>query len=158
MTPLPKHFRQRWRYLVVGIETWPSATVGRDAFQRALWYGAQNLVGDVGSAAVDLRVERFRYDGGEGAAVVRTRRGEVERARAVIASVGRVDGEAVGLRVRGTSGTLRGCEERYMGGRPKATEQRHVTFAGADRSVNIRDGRATVRVDGAPVGVTTLDI
>lgn len=155
---LPKHLRQRWRYLAVGVESWPEATVERDPFQRALWYGAQNLVGDVGSATVDLTVQRFRYADGGGEAAIRTRRGAVERARAVIASVDEVGGDPVALRVRGTSGTLRGCEEKYMGGAPVATEQRHVTFEGADRTAAVRDGRAAVRVDGAPVGVTTLDI
>jgi ribonuclease P/MRP protein subunit POP5 len=155
---LPKHLRQRWRYLAVGVESWPDAAVDRDPFQRALWYGAQNLVGDVGSATVDLTVKRFWSADGEGEAVVRTRRGEVEQARAVVASVDEVDGEPVGLRVRGTSGTLRGCEEKYMSGGPVATEQRHVTFEGADRVAAVRGGRAAVRVDGAPVGVTTLDI
>ncbi|WP_159900486.1 Rpp14/Pop5 family protein [Salinirussus salinus] len=155
---LPKHLRQRWRYLAVGVESWPEASVERDPFQRALWYGAQDLVGDVGSATVDLTVQRFRYGDGEGEAAVRTRRGAVERARAVIASVDEVAGDPVGLRVRGVSGTLRGCEEKYMGGGPVATEQRHVTFEGADRTATLRGGRATVRVDGAPVGVTTLDI
>ena len=155
---LPKHLRQRWRYLAVGVESWPGASVERDAVQRALWYGAQDLVGDAGSATVDLTVQRFRYADGDGAAVVRTRRGAVERARAVVASVDEVDGEPVGLRVRGTSGTLRGCEEKYMSGGPVATEQRYVTFEGADRTATLRDGRATLRVDGAPVGVTTLDI
>mgnify|MGYP002762013544 CR=1 FL=1 len=155
---LPKHLRQRWRYLAVGVEGWPEATVERDPFQRALWYGAQNLVGDAGSATVDLTVQQFRYTDGAGEGVVRTRRGAVERARAVVASVDEVAGQPVGLRVRGTSGTLRGCEEKYMSGAPELKEQRHVTFEGADRRAAVRDGRAAVRVDGAPVGVTTLDI
>jgi ribonuclease P/MRP protein subunit POP5 len=155
---LPKHLRQRWRYLAVGVEAWPAATVERDPFQRALWYGAQDLVGDVGSATVDLTVQQFRYADGEGEAVVRTRRGAVEQARAVIASVDAIGGQPVGVRVRGTSGTLRGCEEKYMSGGPKSKQQRHVTFDGGDRTAAVRDGRATVRVDGTPVGVTTLDI
>ncbi|TKX77234.1 ribonuclease P, partial [Halorubrum sp. SD626R] len=48
MKHLPKHLRPRWRYVAVGIETWPDADVGRRAFQRALWYAAGNLVGDAG--------------------------------------------------------------------------------------------------------------
>jgi len=155
---LPKHLRQRWRYLAVGVEAWPDAALDRESLQRALWYGAQDLVGDVGSATVGLTVQRFRSADGGGEAAVRTRRGAVGRARAVVASVDEVGGEPVGLRVRGVSGTLRGCEEKYMSGGPVATEQRHVTFEGADRTATLRDGRATVRVDGAPVGVTTLDI
>jgi len=155
---LPKHLRERWRYLAVEVQSWPGATVERDPFQRALWYGAQNLLGDVGSATVDLTVQRFRYADGEGEAVVRARRDAVRRARAVVASVDEAAGEPVGLRVRGTSGTMRGCEEKYISGGPEFTEQRHVTFDGADRAAAVRDGRAAVRVDGAHIGVTTLDI
>ena len=49
MKHLPKHLQPRWRYLAVGIETLPEATIARGPFQRELWYAAQNLVGDVGS-------------------------------------------------------------------------------------------------------------
>ena len=45
--------------------------------------------------------------------------GEDERARAAIASVGSIDGQPVGTRVRGASGTVRACEEKYIGGRPE---------------------------------------
>ena len=59
MKPLPTHLRQRWRYLGVGIEAWPDAALDRGAFQRELWFAAQNLVGDAGSAAVAQTVVDF---------------------------------------------------------------------------------------------------
>jgi len=111
---LPKHLQPRWRYLAVAVETRPETPLDRGAFQRELWYAAQNLVGDAGSADLDLTVLSFDHDGARGATIVRTRRGEVERARAVVACVDAVDGDRVGLRVRGVSGTVRACKDRYL--------------------------------------------
>lgn len=129
MKHLPKHLRPRWRYLGVGLRTRPGVTLKRRAFQRELWFAAQNLLGDPGSADADLRVIRFAFeaapadsdaetggeatDGGRGEALIRVRRGEVEPARAALACVTAVDDAAVGLRVRGVSGTIRACAEKY---------------------------------------------
>ncbi|MFB6128266.1 MAG: Rpp14/Pop5 family protein [Halorhabdus sp.] len=157
MKHLPKHFRQRWRYLAVELETWPDADFDRGAFQRHLWFAAQNLLGDVGSAAVDLSVLRFEHDGPNGTAIVRTRRGEVTRARAVLATLGSVDDDPIGLRVRGVSGTVGACEEKYLGGRPEA-KGRTVAFEGADRHAVGRAGRIDVRVDDGFVGATSGDL
>jgi ribonuclease P/MRP protein subunit POP5 len=114
MKHLPKHLQPRWRYLAVGIETLPEATIARGPFQRELWYAAQNLVGDAGSSDLDLSVLSFRHGDARGETVVRTRRGEVDRARAVVACVDAVGDDPVGLVVRGVSGTVRACEERYL--------------------------------------------
>ncbi len=115
MRHLPKHLRPRWRYLAVGVET-AGGDVGRRAFQRELWYAAQNLLGDPGSADADLTVVRFRFSNGSGEALVRARRGEVGPARAAIACVDEVDGVAVGLHVRGVSGTIRAATETFLTG------------------------------------------
>ncbi|MCU4716763.1 Rpp14/Pop5 family protein [Halapricum hydrolyticum] len=158
MKHLPKHLQPRWRYLAVRFETWPDATVDRGAFQRELWYAAQNLLGDVGSAAVDLTVVRFDgWDGG-GEAIVRVRRGECERARAIVACVDAIGSDPVGLRVAGTSGTVRACEEKYMRGGPERTEQRHVTVGDAERPAVVRDGRLEYRMNDAFTAGTPLDI
>jgi len=110
---LPKHLRPRWRYLAVELRGEPGTAVGRTDLQRELWFAAQNLVGDAGSAAVDLSVVDFAFDDGEGHAVVRTRRGETRRARAVVACLDAVDGVELGVRVRGTSGTVRACLDSH---------------------------------------------
>ena len=157
MRHLPKHLQPRWRYLAVAFETWYDTTLERDGFQRSLWYGAQNLLGDPGSAALDLSVLRFRSGPGGGEALVRTRRGEVERARAVLACLDAVDGDPIGLQVRGVSGTVRACEEKYMGDRPEESEKRDVAFETADRPAVVRGNRLDVRVDGTFVGATTLE-
>jgi ribonuclease P/MRP protein subunit POP5 len=155
---LPKYLRQRWRYLAVTAETWPDAAIERGEFQRHLWYAAQNLLGDAGSAEVDLSVVRFGTGAAGFEAIVRTRRGESDRARAVLACLDSVAGDPVGLRVAGVSGTVRACEEKYMRGGPEGTEQSHVAFEGRERTVETRGGRVDVRVDDAFVGATTLDI
>ena len=114
MKHLPKHLRPRWRYLAVSLENWPEADFDRNAFQRHVWFAAQNLVGDVGSAELDLTVVDFDFGAGEGYAVVRTRRGEAERARAVVACVDAIDGADLGVRVAGVSGTVRACREKFL--------------------------------------------
>ena len=113
MKHLPKHLRPRWRYLAVALETSPDASIGRRGFQREVWYAAQNLLGDPGSADADLTVVYFRFDdGGSGEAIVRVRRGEVDAGRAALACVDEVDGTPLGMYVRATSGTIRGARSR----------------------------------------------
>ncbi|WP_181684675.1 Rpp14/Pop5 family protein [Halorhabdus salina] len=158
MNPLPKHVRQRWRYLAVELESWPNTAIDRRAFQRELWFAAQNLLGDVGSSRVDLTVEQFTFEDGQGNAIVRTRRGATADARAVLACLADVADEPVGVRVSGVSGTVRACEEKYLGSRPEATEHSDVAFAGADRSAVVRNGRVDVRIDEGFVGATQRDL
>jgi len=155
---LPKHLRPRWRYLAVHLETWPDAEIDEGAFQRHLWYAAQNLLGDTGSAELDLSLVRFHHADGTGEAIVRTRRETVERARGIIGCVDEIDGDEVGVRIAGVSGTIRACEEKYMGHRPENQAQRYVAFDGVDRSATVRDGRVDVQTDDAFAGATTLDI
>jgi len=157
MKHLPKHLRPRWRYLAVSIESWPGAGIDRDSFQRALWYSGANLLGETGSAELDLSVLGFRFGVATGEAVVRVRRGEVDRARAVIACLDEVDGDPVGVRVAGVSGTIRACEEKYMRRGREGPDKRSVAFGGATRSASIRSGRVDVEVDGAYTGATNLD-
>lgn len=158
MKHLPKHLRPRWRYLAVGLETWPDVDLDRSAFQRRLWFAAQNLVGDVGSAEIDGRLLHFDLADGVGEAVVRARRGEVDRMRAVLAAIDAVEGHPVGVVVRGVSGTVRACEEKYIGRPEVASEERTVGFDGAERPAVARTGRVDVRVPDGHVGATALDI
>ena len=157
MKHLPKHLRSRWRYLAVGIETWPDAAFDRAAFQRELWYAAQDLYGDVGSAEADLTVLDFNLADGDGEAIVRAHRGAEERARAAIACLAAVDGHSVGLRVRGISGTMRACEERYLNGRTGKAEQRDVVFENEPSPAVVRETRFDVDAGDGFVGATRLD-
>jgi ribonuclease P/MRP protein subunit POP5 len=157
MKHLPKHLRPRWRYLAVGLETWPDEHVDRRAFQRELWYAGQNLLGDPGSADADLRVVRFAFADGTGESIVRVRRGETDPARAALACIDEIDGAAVGVRVRGISGTIRAAEENYLGRRGQDSEERNVVFRNEERVAVLRDSTGDVRLDDAFVGATDLD-
>ncbi|MFB6073850.1 MAG: Rpp14/Pop5 family protein [Haloarculaceae archaeon] len=158
MKHLPKHLRPRWRYLGVGLEAWPDDAVDRSEFQRAVWAAARDLYGDAGSAALDLTVLRCSCADGSGSAVVRTHRGEVDRARAVLACLERVADHPVGVRVRGVSGTVRACEEKYIRREGEPTRQRRVAFEDAERRAVVRGRRADVRVDDGFAGATELDL
>jgi len=158
MKHLPKHLQPRWRYLGVAIEAWPDADFDRRAFQRDLWYAAQNLVGDAGSAELDLTVLRFTFEDGFGSAVVRVYRGESDRARAAVATLSAVDGDPVGVRVRGVSGTVRACEEKYIRRGTELPDQRHVVFEESECEAVVRDDRVDVRTDDGFSGATDLDL
>lgn len=158
MKHLPKHLRPRWRYLAVGLESWPEADLDRRSFQRELWFAAQNLIGDAGSADLDGSVLHFRFEDGDGEAVIRARRDEVEQLRAVLATVDEIDGQPLGVFVRGVSGTVRACEEKYIGRPGEEIEERTVAFADADRPAVVRNDRVDVDLSGGNVGATALDI
>ncbi|ADJ15253.1 Rpp14/Pop5 family protein [Halalkalicoccus jeotgali] len=158
MRHLPKHLRPKWRYLAVGIESWPEADLSRRAFQRRLWYAGQNLLGDPGCADADLSVFAFHHDEGVGEAVVRTRRETVGEARAALACLDKIEGQEVGIAVRGVSGTVRGCEEKYLGRRPEVSGEKRVVFENADRAAVTRDGLVDVRVGDAYTGATDFDV
>ena len=158
MKHLPKHLRPRWRYLALSVESWPDASIDRRVFQRELWYSAQNLLGDPGSAECTLTVTRFSFDDGTGEAIVRVRRGTVERARAAIACIDEIDGWPIGVCVRGVSGTIRACEENYLGRRELAFDERNVVFSNEERVAVVRDGSVDVRLDDTFLGATNLDI
>lgn len=157
MKHLPKHIRPRWRYLGVEVETWPDADLARGSFQRELWFAAQNLVGDAGSADADLTVLDFHFGDGVGETVVRVRRGHVSEARAALACIDEISGCSVGVRVRGVSGTVRACEERYIGRRAGRSEERNVVFADADRTALARGTVVDVRLPAGFAGATELD-
>ncbi|MGM0604541.1 MAG: Rpp14/Pop5 family protein [Halobacteriota archaeon] len=158
MRHLPKHLRPRWRYLAVGLESVPDADIDRRDFQREVWYAAGNLLGDPGSADADLTVYAFEFESGVGEAIVRTRREEVEAARAAIACVESVDGSPLGVWVRGVSGTVRACEERYLGRATGSSDENDVVFADALRSAHRRDDALDVQLSEGVVGATDLDL
>jgi len=157
MKHLPKHLRPRWRYLAVGLEGWPDADVDRGDFQRELWYAGQNLLGDAGSADADLTVLDFDFADGTGETIVRARHGHVGEARAALACLDAIDGDEIAVRVRGVSGTIRACEEKYLGRAPESSQERTVAFEGAERPAVAREELVDVRADSAFVGATDLD-
>ncbi|ELZ91478.1 RNaseP subunit 14 [Haloferax mucosum ATCC BAA-1512] len=157
MKHLPKHLRPRWRYLAVEIEAWPDASLNRGAFQRELWYAAQNLIGDSGSADADLTVLGFDSADGVAETIVRARRGTVDDARAAIACIDELGSDPVGVRVRGVSGTVRACSERYLHGRAGISEERDVVFENESRTAAVRNSLLDVRGPDGFTGATQLD-
>ena len=158
MKHLPKHLRPRWRYLAVELAAWPDADVDRGAFQRELWFAAQNLLGDPGSADADLRVFAFRFSDGAGEAVVRVRRDETGPARAALACIDEVNGDPIRVAVVGISGTVRACEEKYMGGAPINPGENRVVYRNTARRAVSRDSLLDIEVDGGFTGATRLDL
>ncbi|MFC7165532.1 Rpp14/Pop5 family protein [Halospeciosus flavus] len=158
MKHLPKHLRPRWRYLAVGLETWPDADLSRSDFQRSVWFAAQNLLGDPVSADADLRVLSFDFADGTGETIVRARRGHVEEARAALACVDSVRDDDVGVHVRGVSGTVRAAEEKYLNGALENSAEETVVFRNESRRAIARDSRVDVDCDGSFVGATRSDL
>lgn len=158
MKHLPKHLRQRWRYLAVDLETWPDASLDEKAFQRSCWFAAQNLVGDVGSVEADLRVVDFEFADGDGHALIRTRRGATDLARAALACVDSIYDDPIRVTVRGISGTVRAAEEKYLGAPREPTTEESVAFRNESRRAVSRGDRVDVEIDGTFVGATRLDI
>jgi ribonuclease P/MRP protein subunit POP5 len=154
---LPKHLRPRYRYLAVELASTPDASLSRRSLQRELWYAAGNLLGDAGSADADCTVVRFEFSDGTGEAVVRARHGQSEAARAALACVASVDGHDLGVVVRGISGTIRACEEKYLGRPRQSSAQRTVAFEGGEVPAVERNGVLDVRVDDRYVGATNTD-
>lgn len=158
MSPLPKHLRPRYRYLAVTVETWPDVSLDRDGFQSTLSSAVRQLFGDAGVAAAEPRVIRFSFADGAGQAVLRTRRDAVDTTRAALAAVGDVDGAPIAVCVRGISGTVRACEEKYLNGRQLRTGESTVVFEGADLPATIRGDRVDVHLETGFAGATDLDL
>jgi len=156
MKHLPKHLRPRWRYLAVEIAAWPDGVLDRGDVQRAVWFAAGNLLGDPGSADADLRIVDYEYADGAGEALIRVRRGEVERARAALACVSEVDDRPVRVAVRGVSGTMRAAEENYLGRTADASRESDVSFGGEAHAGVARGDRVDVE-SGGWVGATRRD-
>jgi ribonuclease P/MRP protein subunit POP5 len=158
MKHLPKHLRPKWRYVAVALETDPDASVSRGAFQRELWYAAQNLLGDAGSADADGTVVRFTFEHGDGAAVVRARRGHVEPLRAALACIESIGDDTVAVTIRGVSGTIRACEEKFMPAATESPDRRDVAFEDTQRSAVVRGDRVAVDVPGGRAYATRTDV
>lgn len=154
----PKHLQRRWRYLAIEIEGWADTDLDSRSFQQACWVAVRSLLGDAASASLDVRVVRFSFADGDGYAVVRTPVDGVERTRAALASLDSVDGEDVGLRVTGISGTIRACLDEQVPERPCDPFETTVTFDGEKREAIRRGERMDVRIGGSFGGATVRDI
>lgn len=158
MPPIPKHLRPRWRYVAIEVETWLEAEVNRSTLQGALWEAARSLLGDIASASLGLDVLRYAFTNGMGVAIVRVRRGTVDQARAVIATIDQVDDTPVRLGIRGVSGSIKACEENYLGIDRQAVTHEIVTLDGVDMAATVCGEAVDLEVDTTTVGATNLDL
>ena len=158
MTPLPKSLRPRYRYLAVTLETWPDVALDREAVQAATADAVRGLFGDAGVARAEPRVMRFAFADGAGRLIVRTRRESVDVSRAGLAAMDAVEAAPVAVCVRGISGTVRACEEKYLNGRQLPIEESTVAFEDADRPATVRGNRVDVHLGDAFAGAMDLDL
>ena len=129
-----------------------------ESLQRQIWFSAQNLLGDPGSADAVLEVVRGEIWAGGGEALVQVRRGEVDRARAAIACVDSIEDDPVRITVRGVSGTIRAGEEKYIRGPPDALREEQVVFDEESRTGFRTDDLVDISVSDSFVGATHLDL
>jgi len=158
MSPLPKHLRPRYRYLAVRLESWPDHAIDRSVFQRAIEESVQSLYGDSGVSAAEPHVIQFTLREGVGQAIVRSRRDAVTETRAGLAAVSRLHGAPIGVYVRGISGTVRGCEEKYLQARQLRSDESTVVFDGTERPATVRGSRVDVHLESGFAGATDLDL
>ncbi|MFB6110726.1 MAG: Rpp14/Pop5 family protein [Halodesulfurarchaeum sp.] len=158
MRHLPKHLQPRYRYLAVEIETWADLRVSASSLQDAIRTAARTLLGDAGSAELDLRLIETEIGPGGGAAIVRVRRGAVDRARAALACVESIEDTPVRVGVRGVGGTIRAAEESYMGGPPEPTGSEDVEYGDRTGVARRRADRVDLTLEGTRVGATPQDL
>lgn len=75
-----------------------------------------------------------------------------------MATVTTIDDQPIGIRIRGVSGTVRACEEKYLGRDTEHFAENTVVFEGRERPAVSRDEDIDVRVDDAFIGATRLDL
>jgi ribonuclease P/MRP protein subunit POP5 len=101
---------------------------------------------------------RFAFADGAGRLIVRTRRESVDVSRAGLAAMDAVEAAPVAVCVRGISGTVRACEEKYLNGRQLPIEESTVAFEDADRPATVRGNRVDVHLGDAFAGAMDLDL
>lgn len=155
---LAKRLRPSYRYLAIAIESWPDQSLTETEVERAINESARSLLGDRGVAEIHATLLQFAFENGSGEALVRVPRNSVKEARAAIACLSSIDNQPVRLHIRGISGTIRTCEEKYLGERPIQSGERTVAYDGTQRSAHVHNDRVDVRVNDAFVGAMDLDL
>lgn len=158
MSPIPKHLRPRWRYLAVAICTWTDRDLDRTSFEAAVQEAVRSLHGDIGCADADLRLFRFTYHVGRGQAVIRVRRDAVDVVRSALTCMDSINDTPVGLQIVGVSGTVRACEEKFLGSQGEAIEQRTVAFDGVEYSATVVGVEVDLQSDDGRIGAISLDL
>jgi ribonuclease P/MRP protein subunit POP5 len=101
---------------------------------------------------------RFRFADGYGTAIVRTNRSTTSEARAAITTLTDVNDDPIRVHVMGISGTVQGCEEKYLGQDPISVTEQSVVFNNELRAAVVREKRIDVEIGDGFTGATTLDV
>ena len=158
MKPLPKHLRPRYRYIVVSIESWPTAKLDKHTFQQAIWTSTSRLFGDTGAATADLFLIRFEFSNGSGWGIIRTHRDTLPIARSSIACVSKINEFPVGIIVRGVSGTIKSCEDKYLSKLPEPVIPGEHFFNTKISPSFTRGHCIDIQTDTDFIGATHLDV
>ena len=157
MKPTPKHLRPRWRYLAVEIEGTPGSRLTRSSFERALQDAICQLFGDVGYAETRIRLYAFTKQHHRAEAVIRTKRGSEGITRAGLACIHSLEGAPLRIMVRGISGSVRGCEEKFLPRDQEIMGETSVVFDNKNRYAFKCGDEIDINVNDLYVSATILD-
>jgi len=158
LKPLPKHLRPRYRYIVVSIESWPTAKFDKRTFQHALWASTSRLFGDTGANAADLFLIQFEFSNGSGWGIIRTRRDALSIARPSIACISKINEFPVGILIRGVSGTIKSCKEKYLSEPSEPLISGELLFDTKISPSFTRGHCIDIQTDTDFIGATHLDV
>ena len=108
MKPLPPTLREKRRYLA--FEVMSASKIRRDNFISELQSASQSLLGDVGASQCNLWLINFDATRG----ILRCARDKTTLARAVLATIDKIERGNVSIRVLGISGTIKGVTEKFI--------------------------------------------
>ena len=158
MKPLPKHLRPRYRYIVVSIESWPTAKFDKRTFQHALWASTSRLFGDTGANAADLFLIQFEFSNGSGWGIIRTHRDALPIARPSIACISKINEFPVGILIRGVGGTIKSCQEKYLSEPSEPVHSGELLFDTKISPSFTRGHCIDIQTDTDFIGATHLDV
>lgn len=107
MKALPPSLRKRKRYIVFDIDS--EDDFSKKELSNAIWREALALFGEAGAS--DLGMALVEFNGSQG--ILRCNHNQVERVRAVLASLRSVKRTRVVLHVAGVGGTIRAAIEKF---------------------------------------------
>ncbi|MDD2777948.1 MAG: Rpp14/Pop5 family protein [Methanocellales archaeon] len=108
MKNIPSSMRERKRY--IAFEVLSAEKIDRSELINELWSSASSLLGEVGASSCNLWV--LDFDGRRG--ILRCAHDKTAMVRAALATINRVHGTRAGIRVLGTSGTVKSVTEKFM--------------------------------------------
>ncbi len=108
MKNIPSSMRERKRY--ISFEVLSAEKIDRNELINEIWSSSSSLLGDVGASLCDLWV--LDFDGRRG--ILRCAHDKTAMVRAALATINSVHGIRVGIRVLGTSGTVKSITEKFM--------------------------------------------